>query len=120
MVSFLSSLCAHLAEKSPIKYPLTRAAHCFIPYPLVVAKKTSENRFTNLLEILFKSEQTSGKVAEDAKREFTKFLQDIVAVHKEEFLAFDIKDQHFSYLEGRPSLSNLTEVLKVILISLCK
>ena len=119
MVSFLSSLCAHLVAKSPIKYPLTRAAHYFIPY-LLEAKKTSENRFTYLLEILFKSEHTSGKIVEDAKWEFTKFLQDIVAVHKEEFLAFDIKDQrldafYFGYLEGRPSLSNLAEVLKVIL-----
>ena len=117
VVSFLSSLCAHLVAKSPIKYPLTRAAHYFIPY-LLEAKKTSENRFTYLLEILFKSEHTSGKIVEDAKWEFTKFLQDIVAVHKEEFLAFDIKDQrfdvfYFSYLERRPSLSNLTEVLKM-------
>ena len=39
VVSFLSSLCAHLVEKSPIKYPLTRAARCFIPYLLVEAKK---------------------------------------------------------------------------------
>ena len=43
-----------------------------------------------------------------------------MAVHKEEFPAFDIKDQrldafYFGYLEGRPSLSNLAEVLKVIL-----
>ena len=74
VVSFLSSLCAHLVEKSPIKYPLTRAARCFIPYLLVEVKKTSENRFTNLLENLLKSEQTSGKIVEDAKREFTKFL----------------------------------------------
>ena len=120
VVSFLSSLYAHLVAKSPIKYPLTRAAHYFIPHLLVEVKKTSENRFTNFLEILFKSEHTSGKIVEDAKWEFTKVLQDIVAVHKEEFLTFDIKDQrfdafYFSYFEGRPSLSNLAEVLKMIL-----
>ena len=31
ILPFLSSLCAHLAEKRPMKLPLTRNLRCFIP-----------------------------------------------------------------------------------------
>ena len=35
IVLFLSTLCAHLAEKSLIKFPLIRNSRCFIPSLLV-------------------------------------------------------------------------------------
>ena len=35
IVLFLSISCAHLAEKSPIKFPLARNSRCFIPSLLV-------------------------------------------------------------------------------------
>ena len=43
-------------------------------------------RINQLLEALFTSQQMLGKIVKEAKREFTKFLQDIVTIHKEEFL----------------------------------
>ena len=50
VVSFLSTLCDHLAEKSPTKSPLTRNSFCFIPSLLVESPDVSETCFNRLLE----------------------------------------------------------------------
>ena len=55
VVSFISALCAHLVENSPIKYSFTRNAPCFIPNLLLEIPETSEKRFNHLLEALFTS-----------------------------------------------------------------
>ena len=90
LASFLSALCAHLVEKSQIKYSLTRNAQCFIPNLLLEAPETSEKRFNHLLEDLFTSQKMPGKMVAEAKHEFTKFLKDVVTTHKEEFWGFDM------------------------------
>lgn len=89
-----------------------------------VTCETGGKIFNHLLEALFTSQQMPGKMVEEVKREFTKFLQDVTA-HKEEFLGFDmaVKDHFlnafcFKYLEGRLSFSNFAESLKMVL-TLC-
>ena len=49
ILSFLPTLCAHLADKSPIKFPLTRNSRYFIPSLLVESPDLSETRFNGLL-----------------------------------------------------------------------
>ena len=122
VICFLSTICAHLVEKSPLKYPLSRNAKCLIPSLLVEAPETSKRQFERVLETMYTSQQMSAKMVKEAKLEFDKFLQDVVALHRDEFLSFDnaFKDQrldafYFNYLDGKPSFSNLSEVLKMIL-----
>ena len=122
VVSFLSALCAHLVEESPIKYSLTRNARCFIPSLLVEAPETSEKRFNDLLEAIFTLQQMPGKMFEQAKGEFITFLQDAVTTHEEKFWGFDraLKDHrldafYFKYLERKSSFSDFAEALKMIL-----
>ena len=50
VVLFLSTLCDHLAEKSPTKSSLTRNSFCFIPSLLVESPDASETCFNRLLE----------------------------------------------------------------------
>ena len=64
IVSFLSTLCASLAEKSPIKFPLTRNSICFIPSLLVV----SETCFNQFLENMVSTRQLQESYAEEAKQ----------------------------------------------------
>ena len=71
---YSSVLHAHLAEKSPIKYYLTRNVTCFIASLLEEAPGISGRKFSRLLETLFTTQQLSGKIVEQAKLEFTKFL----------------------------------------------
>ena len=61
-------------------------------------------------------------MVEKAKHEFTKFLQDVVTTHKEEFLGFDMAVKNhrldafcFKYLEGRSFFLNFAEALKMTL-----
>ena len=49
IVSFLSKICTHLAEKSPTKPSLPRNSRCFIPSLLVENLESREARFLHLL-----------------------------------------------------------------------
>ena len=57
VVSFLSKICTHLAEKSPIKHSLLRNSRCFIPTLLVENPESSEARFLHVLENLVTAQQ---------------------------------------------------------------
>ena len=52
VANFLSTLCSHFTEKSPIKFPLTWNSRFFIPNLLVESPKVSEMRYKHLLENL--------------------------------------------------------------------
>lgn len=54
------------------------------------ALETNKKRFSDLLEALFTWQQMPGKMVKKAKRKFTKFLQDVVTTHTEEFFGFDM------------------------------
>ena len=114
--------CAHLVEKSPIKYALARSATSLIPSLIVEVPDSNEKKFHHLLEILYTSQQLSDKVVEQTKQEYSQFVQEVAIPQKDEFLGFDvaIRDHRldtffFKFLEGRPSFSNFANVLKIIL-----
>ena len=73
IVSFLSTFCAHLAEKSPVKFSLIRNSRCFIPSLFVESPDVSEIRFNRLLENMVSTRQLPESYAEEAKQEFPKF-----------------------------------------------
>ena len=83
---FLSVFCAYLAEKPAIKYYPAKNA----TYLLVKAPEISGRRFSRQLETLVTAQELSEKIVEQAKIEFTKFLQHVVSTHKEKFLEFDM------------------------------
>ena len=64
----------------------------------------------------------SSKMVKDAKLQFDRFVQDVVVVHKEEFLEFDYANKghrldafYFTYLPGKSAYSSFSESLKIIL-----
>lgn len=83
---FLSVFCAYLAEKPAIKYYPAKNA----TYLLVKAPEISGRRFSRQLETLVTAQELSEKIVEQAKIEFTKFLQHVFSTHKEKFLEFDM------------------------------
>ena len=122
VISFLSVLCAHLVEKSPIKCAIARNVTSLIPSHIVKVHDSNENKFHHLLEILYTSQQLSDKVVQQTKQEYSQFVQEVAIPQKDEFLRFDvaIRDHRldtffFKFLEGRPSFSNFANVLKIIL-----
>lgn len=119
VVKFLSKLCSHLAEKSPIKVALVRNARCFIPALLIESPESSETRFGRVLESLVTCQQISGKFADEAKKQFSKLLG-IAREHKEDFLSFDPANDrldvfYWKYITGIKSVDKLAEILKIVL-----
>ena len=88
VVSFLSKICTHLAEKSPIKLSLARNSRCFIPCLLVENPESSKARFLHVLENLVTAQQITDGFAEQAKHQFPKFLE-IAKESKQSFAEFD-------------------------------
>ena len=89
IISFLSTLCAHIAEKSPLKMVFTRNARCLIPSMLVEVPDKSETRFSGILEALVSSQHITNSCAEDAKKEFFQFIKSVVKENRGEFLQLD-------------------------------
>ena len=120
-VSFLSTLCAHLAEKSLIKFPMSRNSRCFIPSLLVESPDVSETHFNRLLENIVSTRQLPECYAEEAKQEFPKFLS-MVKERRKDFVEFDVTAEshhldtfYWKLLEDTCSFRNLAVVLKIIL-----
>ena len=72
ITSYLSELCVHLAEKSPVKFSLTRSCRCFIPALLIETPDVFQARYGHVLENLLAAEQISEGFVEEAKQEFAK------------------------------------------------
>ena len=90
----MSTLCSRLAEKSPIKFPLTRNSRCFIPSLFVESPDVSEACFNRLLENMVCTRQLLESYAEEAKQEFPKFLS-IAKEPREDLIEFDVNaDYH--------------------------
>ena len=88
IVSFLSTLRAHLVEKLPVKFPLTRTSRCFIPHLLVESADVSETRFNRLLENMVSTRQLPESYAEVAKQ-CPKF-HSMVKERGEDFIEFNV------------------------------
>ena len=74
----LSTLCAHMAEKSPLSVALAQHARCFIPSSLGENPSICERRFSSLSEVLYIRDQITNSSAEDAKKEFTDIIRVVV------------------------------------------
>ena len=92
VMSFLSTACAHIAEKSPVNMVLN--ARC-LPSTLVESPDQSETRFACMVEVLFMKNQITSSCAEDSKKEFSEFIKVVVKENSGEFLQYD-KPSHDS------------------------
>ena len=85
-VLLLSTLCAHMAEKYPLR---VASARCFKRSSLVENRRMCERRFSSLLEFLYIKDQIPNSSAEDAKREFTDFITVVEHQNRDIFMQYD-------------------------------
>ena len=119
ITSYLSELCVHLAEKSPVKFSLTRNCRCFIPALLIETPDVCQARYGHVLENLLAAEQISEGFVEEAKQEFPKFLR-VCKENRQDFLNFDSDNDrldtfYWSHIENMKSIEKVAEVLKIVL-----
>ena len=72
-ILLLFTLCAHMAEKSPLIVALARHSRCFIPGSLVENPSISERRFSSLLEVRYIKDQITNSSAEERKNSLTSY-----------------------------------------------
>ena len=76
LVLFLSNLTAHMIEKCPLKHLVVRCSSCLNPNSLAIRDKneSSKLKFSKIVEKLASLNQISVKLSDDAKEEFSKFV----------------------------------------------
>ncbi|XP_057291926.1 uncharacterized protein LOC130614515 [Hydractinia symbiolongicarpus] len=94
-VLFLSSVTSHMIEKCPLKHMIIRCCSSINPNRLAIRdeREVLKLRFSKMLEKLTFLGQVTPKVAEDAKEQFSKLIDDVVPEHQEKFLSFEKFDQ---------------------------
>ena len=117
---FVSTLSNYILSKSPLLSYIAHAIHCLNPISLAVIPDTCEKRFYNLLQKLVDGELINSLFADEAKREFHKFVNDVVHENKALFYNYDIKSFSFSgcyieYLKNSIHYKSFAHLLKIVL-----
>ena len=96
---FISTLCNHLLSKSPLTSYYTRCAKCLDPTTVGEMPDVCKQSFHKMLEKLVEYKQVTSHVADEAEKEYKKFLYTVVKENKAFFLEFDkSKDRLMSFL----------------------
>ena len=87
----LSALTSHMMEKCSLKHLIIHCSSCLKPITLAVTSKhdVSKVTFSKMLENLVLQSHISLKVADEAKEQFVKMIEELVPKYHDEFLAFD-------------------------------
>ena len=87
----LVAIIKHMLEKSPLKSAFMRFTKALNPYHLAEKSKEDSNvqLFSKMVLKLVETERLTFKEGDDAKNEYSKFLDEVVPRHKEKFLAFN-------------------------------
>ena len=90
--TFFSGLVSHMLEKSPLRHQIIRCASCFDPRSFAVRDKQESCllKFTVLVEKLASVGRISVSVADRAKDQYRRFIEDAVPRQYQEFTDFDI------------------------------
>ena len=115
------TLCNHILSKSPLISYVTHATHCLNPINLAKIPDTSEKRFHNLLQKLVDGKLIASLFADKAKREFHKFVNDVVHENKVSFCNYHVKsfnlDRFYKdYLKDSIDYKSFTHVFKIVLV----
>ena len=91
-IHLLSYIVKHMLEKCPLKYQLVRCPSCMIPNILAVNDRNdaSKLKFSKMVEKLTSLNQITAKAADDAKEQFSKFVDEVIPRHREKFQSFSM------------------------------
>ena len=123
MKRFISTLCNDILVKSLWTSYTGQSAGSFNPVNLAEIRNSSEKWFHNLLQTLVGSKLVTYSLADDEKKEFQKFMHDVVRENKTLFRNYNINSQNLeNLLKGQYSiqifhLCDSTYTLKMVLTS---
>ena len=88
VISFLTKLCNHMIEKSPLTSLFARCLHCLSPAYMLEQPEICEKFFEKILEKLVSYKSILAKDTDAAKLEYSNFLKKIVKANKSDFVKF--------------------------------
>ena len=79
-------------QKYPLKYQLVRCSSCMNPNMLAVndCNDASKVKFSKMVEKLISLNQIISQAAYDAKKQFSKFVDEVSSRHREKFQLFSM------------------------------
>lgn len=119
-ILFLSNLTAHFIQKCPLKYMIVRCSGCLNPNILAISDKheTAKLRFGKMVEKLTSLGQITVKLADDAKDQFTKFVNEVIPQNREKFVEFSKFDQRLDTFLW-PFISEYLALREVCILIFC-
>ena len=117
---FISTLCNHLLSKSPLTSCFARCAKCLDPTTMGEMPDVCKQSFHKMLEKPVEYKQVTSHVADEAEKEYQKFLYSVVKENKAFFLEFDKSkdrlDEFFMrYLSDTVRFNNFMLIVKMVL-----
>ena len=89
VISFLTKLCSHMMEKSPVASLFARCLRFLSPAYMLEQPEICEEFFEKILEKLVCYKKILAKDADAAKLEYSNFLTKIVKANKSDFVKFN-------------------------------
>ena len=86
---FLQSMVRKLQERSPLKYLIVRCMSCLSPENIVNKKEACVLKFEKLVDKLYNHKYLTAKESDDAKIQYTEFLDSIAKINVVEFSNFE-------------------------------
>ena len=109
-----------MIERCPLKHLVVRCSSCLNPNSLAISDKnaSSKLRFSKMVEKLASLNQISVKLSDDAKEEFSKFVNEVVPQSREKFAEFAKFDQRLDTFLW-PFISEYKSLKEVCILMFC-
>ena len=117
---FISTICNHLLSQSPLTSYFARCAKYLDPTTMGEMPDVCKQSFRKMREKLLEYKQVTSHVADEAEKEYKKFLHTVVKENKAFFLEFDKSkdrlDEFFMrYISDTARFNNFMLTVKMVL-----
>ncbi|XP_070554389.1 uncharacterized protein [Ptychodera flava] len=120
---FLVKTATKLIEKSPLKYPMTRAMSCLDPRQLASSKDDCLRKMKRILTVFVEAGQMTGgaSACDEVLRQFEEFVDTVVASNHSTFQEYNpyenrLDELLYQSMETNPHLSLVWKVVKSLLL----
>ena len=101
VISFLTKLCSHMMEKSPMTSPFARCLCCLSPAYILEQSEICEKFFEKIVEKLVSFKTILAKYVDAAKLEYSYLLTKIVKANKNDFVKFNKSSNRVDLFFGK-------------------
>ena len=89
--NLLIGMVEKIQERTPLKYPIVRAAASLNPLRMLRKETESTLLFGRLVDIMYEHKRITSKEADDVKGQYASFLEIVVSGNADKFGSFDFK-----------------------------